>query len=182
MTSGKDRRGKDRSRYEYVTCMSLQNTENGDFHGEPESLKPAGTGQELKRSEIVLLNPKQHHIPKLPNHTTLRHDRKRGGGGGLITLVHKLIPFTNTTTELIAALPINPTNTLEIQATCTCLHKQDLYFINLYIPHSLLGRAETFCFRKFNTLDCNSLICCCFGPMEKTLEAFSLMQMHSPIR
>ena len=74
------------------------------------------------------------YTPKLPGYTTLRHDRTRGGGGGLITLIQKNIPFTNITHEIVASLPRDPTQTLELQATRITLHKQNIIFINTYIP------------------------------------------------
>ena len=72
--------------------------------------------------------------PKFPGYTTLRHDRQRGGGGGLITLIHKDIPFTNTTPFTHANLP--PDNILETQTTKVRIHKHDIHFTNIYIPPS----------------------------------------------
>ena len=73
-----------------------------------------------------------HSTPKFPGYTTLRHDRSRGGGGGLITLIHTDIPFTNTTAKTIADMPID--RTIEIQTTRIRLHTQDINIVNLYIP------------------------------------------------
>ena len=79
------------------------------------------------------LSPR-HYTPKFPGYTTLRHDRTRGGGGGLITLIHKHIPFTNITPEIVASLPRDPTQTLELQATRLTIHKHNITLINIYIP------------------------------------------------
>ena len=75
-----------------------------------------------------------HKTPKFPGFTTLRKDRRTGGGGGLITLIHKDIPFTHTTANTLAEMP--PDNTLELQSICIRLHKQSLNIINCYIPPS----------------------------------------------
>ena len=70
--------------------------------------------------------------PKFPGYTTLRLDRPTRGGGGLITLIHKSIPFTNTTAETHARMPHDPT--LEIQSSRIQIHKQTYNIFNIYIP------------------------------------------------
>ena len=70
--------------------------------------------------------------PTFPEYTTLRHDRRGGLGGGLITLIHKTLPFTNTTPQTLANLPQD--DTLELQSITIRLNKQDIKIINMYIP------------------------------------------------
>ena len=70
--------------------------------------------------------------PSFPGYTTLRHDRPIRGGGGLLTLIHKDIPFTNTTAETHAQMPPDPT--LEIQSTRIQIHKHHYNIHNIYIP------------------------------------------------
>ena len=72
-----------------------------------------------------------NNTPKFPGYTTLRHDRQTRGGGGLITLIDKDIPFTNTTAHTIAR---TQDNTMELQSTRLQLHKQTLNILNIYIP------------------------------------------------
>ena len=70
--------------------------------------------------------------PSFPGYTTLRHDRPIRGGGGLLTLIHKAVPFTNTTAETHARMPPDPT--LEIQSTRIQIHKHHYNIHNIYIP------------------------------------------------
>ena len=77
------------------------------------------------------LRPK-HKTPKFPGYTTLRLDRRRGEGGGLLTLVHKDIPFTHTTSQTLANMPYDTIT--ELQSTRIRLHKQDINIHNIYIP------------------------------------------------
>ena len=58
----------------------------------------------------------------------------RGGGGGLITLVHHEIPFTNTTSQTRSSIPHDPTQTLEMQTSRLTIHKQNINLANIYIP------------------------------------------------
>jgi len=74
----------------------------------------------------------RHKTPKFPDYTTLRLDRQGAAGGGLITLIHKDIPFTHTTAQTLAAMP--PDNTLELQSIRIQLRKQALNIFNTYIP------------------------------------------------
>ena len=76
----------------------------------------------------------KNHTPKFPGYTTIRHDRQRGEGGGLITLIHKDVPFTNTTAHTISHMPLD--HTLEIQTHRVRIHKQDITIANIYIPPS----------------------------------------------
>ena len=69
------------------------------------------------------------NTPSFPGYTTLRHDRPTRGGGGLLTLIHKDIPFTNTTAETHARMTLDPT--LEIQSTRIQIQK---HHYNIYIP------------------------------------------------
>ena len=70
--------------------------------------------------------------PSFPGYTTLRQDRPTRGGGGLLTLIHKDIPFTNTTAETQARMPPDPT--LKIQSTRIQIHKHHNSIHNIYIP------------------------------------------------
>ena len=70
--------------------------------------------------------------PSFPGYTTLRHDRPTRGGGGLLTLIHKDIPFTNTTAETHVRMPHDPT--LELQSTHIQIHKHHYNIDNIYIP------------------------------------------------
>ena len=54
----------------------------------------------------------------------------------LVNLVKHHIPFTNTTAQLTASLPSAPTNTLELKSTTLRIQKQNVTFINIYIPPS----------------------------------------------
>ena len=74
--------------------------------------------------------------PSFPGYTTLGHDRPVRGGGGLLTLIHKDIPFTNTTAETHARMPPDPT--LEIQSTGIQIHKHHYNIHNIYIPPQTL--------------------------------------------
>ena len=70
--------------------------------------------------------------PMFPGYTPLRRDRASGGGGGLLTLISRNIPFTHTTDQTIAALPQDPT--LEIQSIKARINSSDFTFHNIYIP------------------------------------------------
>ena len=72
------------------------------------------------------------NTPSFPGYTTLRHDRPTRGGGGLLTLIHKDIHFTNTTSETHARMPLDPT--LEMQSTRIQIHKHHYNIHNIYIP------------------------------------------------
>ena len=72
------------------------------------------------------------NTPSFPGYTTLRHDRPTRGGGGLLTLIHKDIPFTNTTAETHARMR-------ELQSTRIQIHK---HHYNIYIPPQTLHRQD----------------------------------------
>ena len=68
----------------------------------------------------------------LPGYTLLRKDRTRSGGGGLFTLIHNDIPFTNRTQNTLGTLP--PSNITELQSVRVRVSKQNINIHNIYIP------------------------------------------------
>ena len=73
--------------------------------------------------------------PTIPGYTTLRVDRPNGGGGGgLLALVSKDIPFTHTTAALRAALPVDEVR--ELLSLTIRIGSRDIELVNLYIPPS----------------------------------------------
>ena len=77
---------------------------------------------------------KTQQTPTFPNYTTLRQDRADGNGGGLITLVHKHINFTNTSAQTKSLLPPldNTTETQSIKVRTG--NTSHITIVNTYIP------------------------------------------------
>ena len=74
-----------------------------------------------------------HKTPAIKHYTPLRRDKRQGEGGGLITLIHHTIRYTDTT-DITQNLN-NPDITVETQSIrISTRHTQYINIINIYIP------------------------------------------------
>ena len=73
--------------------------------------------------------------PSFPGFTALRVDRPGdGGGGGLLALVSRALPFTHTTAASLASLPVDGVR--ELLSLTLRVDNSDLRLTNVYIPPS----------------------------------------------
>ena len=105
--------------------------ELGDFLG-PHKVKVSAVIQESK----LALN---YRTPNIQNFTTVRKDRDQGQGGGLLTLTHKSINFSQRP-DSPDTLPDPHLEELTITAT---LRNTDLIITNVYIPQKALAQEDT---------------------------------------
>ena len=81
----------------------------------------------------------KHTTPTISEYTPIRQDRQTGGGGGLITYIHKTISYIDTTQHTKTLIPPGDT-TMEVQSirvsTGTTKH---INLINIYIPPNTPG-------------------------------------------